>query len=107
LQYFNVAIVPFQVNENTKGNDLLKLHDYLAMGKPVVSTNIGGAVDLKEVIRIAQTPQEFLKRIEEFLKNHCCEDDVAHRKRHGLKNSWRARIGELEVLVKRSLQTKK
>jgi glycosyltransferase involved in cell wall biosynthesis len=107
LQYFNVAIVPFQVNENTKGNDLLKLYDYLAMGKPVVSTNIGGAVDLKEVIRIAQTPQEFLKRIEEFLKNHCCEDDVAHRKRHGLKNSWRARIGELEVLVKRSLQTKK
>ena len=107
MHYFDVAIVPFQVNENTKGNDLLKLYDYLAMGKPVVSTNIGGAIDLKEVIQIAQTPQEFLERIEELFGNSCGEDDVANRKRVGLKNSWHTRIGELETLVKRSLQTEK
>jgi glycosyltransferase involved in cell wall biosynthesis len=107
LQYFLVAIVPFQVNENTKGNDLLKLYDYLAMGKPVVSTNIGGAVDLKEVIRIAEDPKDFLKSIEELLVNPGSEDDVTQRKRLALKNSWCARIGELEALVKRSLQIKK
>jgi glycosyltransferase involved in cell wall biosynthesis len=106
MQYFDVAIVPFQDNENTKGNDLLKLHDYLAMGKPVVSTNIGGAVDLKEAIRIAEGPQEFLKSIEEFLVNHRSEDVVAQRKRLALKNSWRARTAELEALVKGSLATK-
>ena len=105
LQYFDVAIVPFQNNENTKGNDLLKLHDYLAMGKPVVSTNIGGAVDLKEAIRIAQGPQEFLKSIEELLVNRCSEDVVAQRKRFALKNSWRTRVAELEALVKGSLAT--
>ena len=106
MQYFDVAIVPFQDNENTKGNDLLKLHDYLAMGKPVVSTNIGGAVDLKEAIRIAQDPQDFLKSIEELLVNRHSEDFVAQRKRLALKNSWSIRIAELEALVKGSLATK-
>ena len=106
MQYFDVAIVPFQDNENTKGNDLLKLHDYLAMGKPVVSTNIGGAVDLKEAIRIAQDPQDFLKSIEELLVNRHSEDFVAQRKRLAMKNSWGTRIAELEALVKGSLETK-
>ena len=106
MQYFDVAIVPFQDNENTKGNDLLKLHDYLAMGKPVVSTNVGGAGDLKEAIRIAQDPQDFLKNIEEVLVKHRSEDVVAQRKRLALKNSWGARIAELEALVKESLATK-
>ncbi len=38
--YFDVAVVPFKINEHTKGNDLLKFHDFLAMGKPVVSTKM-------------------------------------------------------------------
>ena len=64
LNYFQVTIVPFQINDHTKGNNLLKFHDYLAMGKPVVTTNIGGAEDLKDVVRIADTPAAFLSQIE-------------------------------------------
>ena len=104
LQYFDVGIVPFQVNENTKGNDLLKLHDFLAMGKAVVSTNIGGAVDLKEAILIARDPQDFLRNIEELLAKPRNEVIVAERKRVALKNSWGSRITEVEALVKSSLE---
>ena len=106
LQYFDVAIVPFQKNENTKGNDLLKLHDYLAMGKPVVSTDIGGAMDLKDIIQVAQNPQEFLKSIEEVLGQPHSEEVVGQRKRVALKNSWRTRISELEAWIKGSLEGK-
>ena len=54
IRYFNVAFVPFKTNEHTKGNDLLKLHDFLAMGKPIVSSGIGGANDLERVVMVAQ-----------------------------------------------------
>lgn len=107
LQYFDVGIVPFQDNKNTKGNDLLKLHDYLAMGKPVVSTNIGGAVDLRDVICIADNPQEFLKCIEELLKKGEGEEEVVKRKHLAFKNSWNTRIAELETLVRKNLIQKK
>lgn len=102
LNYFNVAIVPFKINDHTKGNDLLKLHDYLAMGKPIVSTKIGGAEDLKDVVRIAQTPEEFLKEIEKALA-HTSPDLIQKRKNLALENSWPNRIKQLEKLIKHYL----
>ena len=102
IRYFNVAFVPFSKNEHTKGNDLLKLHDFLAMGKPIVSTEIGGATDLKEVIQMAGTPFEFLEAIEQAL--HFNKDaDVARRKQVALQNSWRNRIKEVEQLSRKAL----
>ena len=102
ISYFDVAIVPFRINEHTRGNSLLKLYDYLAMGKPVVSTNIGGADELKDVIRIAFEPEDFLRKIEMSLHDF---DVVSINKRKdvALQNSWSKRINELKVLLESSL----
>ena len=70
-----------------RSNDLLKLHDLLAMGKPIVSTEIGGAKDLKDVIRIAQKPSQFLEEIEKTLI-HDAAQEVGKRKNMAIKNSW-------------------
>ncbi len=101
--YFDVAIVPFKINEHTKGNNLLKLHDFLAMGTPIVSTRIGGANDLKDVIRIAQSPSDFMKEIEKALLDDNY-DNVLKRKNVAMKNSWHNRVKELEKLIKNSLK---
>jgi glycosyltransferase involved in cell wall biosynthesis len=106
IRYFNVAFVPFSKNENTKGNDLLKLHDFLAMGKPVVSTDIGGAKDLKEVIQVASTPFEFVEAIEKALHSDNDEDSV-RRKSVALKNSWHNRIKEMEKMVREEINVNK
>ena len=104
IRYFDVAIVPFTVNEHTKGNDLLKFHDYLAMGKPIVSTPIGGAADLKNVIRISQKPSEFLTKIENTLIEDTAQD-ILKRKDIALRNSWPQRIKKLEGLITARLGT--
>jgi glycosyltransferase involved in cell wall biosynthesis len=103
IHYFDVAIVPFKINDHTKGNDLLKLHDYLAMGKPVVSTDIGGADDLRDVIRIAGGPSDFRDAIEESLHNDT-QQNVSKRKNVALTNSWHIRIKELEELIRDRLE---
>jgi len=103
LRYFDVAIVPFKKNDHTLGNDLLKFHDYLAMGKPVVSTDIGGANDLKDVIRISFTKVDFLQQIEDALVNENSEN-ILKRKNRAFKNSWHNRIKELEDLIKGHLK---
>ncbi|MCP5002586.1 MAG: glycosyltransferase family 1 protein [Planctomycetes bacterium] len=102
IHHFNVCIVPFKVSNNTKGNDLLKLHDYLAMGKPTVSTEIGGAHDLRDVVRVVQRPIDFLNEIERFLYDDNM-DDILKRKNVALKNSWHNRVRELEELMKNRL----
>ncbi len=98
LSYFQVTIVPFGVNEHTRGNNLLKFHDYLAMGKPVVTTNIGGAEDLGDVIRIADTPETFLARIEEALADDS-QKLVQSRKKVAYENSWPNRIKEVKNIL--------
>jgi len=102
IRYFDTAIVPFKINEHTLGNDLLKLHDYLAMGKPIVSTDIGGAKDLEHVVRVSSDNHNFLQNIEESLS---CDtpDAILKRKQIAYQNSWKVRIKELDLLVKSDL----
>jgi glycosyltransferase involved in cell wall biosynthesis len=98
LSYFQVTIVPFLVNEHTRGNNLLKFHDYLAMGKPVVTTNIGGAEDLRDVIRIADKPDTFLTQIEEALAEDS-QQLIRNRKKVAYENSWPNRIKEVKNIL--------
>ena len=102
IHYFDAAIVPFKINEHTRGNNLLKFHDYLAMGKPVVSSNVGGATDFKDVLMIADGPSDFLLKIENSL--HCdTPADSIKRKNVALENSWQRRIKEVEGLIREGL----
>jgi len=103
IHYFDVAIVPFKKNEHTIGNNLLKFHDYLAMGKPVVSTNVGGATDFKDVLMIADGPFDFLLKIEKSLHSDTPADNIK-RKNVALENSWHRRIKEVEGLIRDSLK---
>ncbi|HEY5594540.1 MAG TPA: glycosyltransferase, partial [Nitrospiria bacterium] len=42
LERFDVCILPFLINDHTNGNDPIKIYDYMAFGKSVVSTRTAG-----------------------------------------------------------------
>ena len=75
------------------------------MGKPVVSTAIGGANDLRDVIRVVQRPSDFMEEIDKALLDDNY-DDVLKRKSVALKNSWHNRVKELEGLIKTGLENR-
>jgi glycosyltransferase involved in cell wall biosynthesis len=68
LKGMDVCIMPFPLNDLTRHGDSLKCYEYLAAGKPVVSTPVPSALRLPQVVRIADTPAEFLSAIEASLK---------------------------------------
>jgi glycosyltransferase involved in cell wall biosynthesis len=105
LQYLGLAFVPFICNEHTRGNDLLKIYDYLAMGKPVVSTDVGGADDLKDVLYVADYPEDFVKKMNIALKENS-PHLIRRRKSVGLENSWPVRMTYLEQLLQQFLEEK-
>jgi glycosyltransferase involved in cell wall biosynthesis len=73
--YFNVCIIPYVRNILTNNINPLKLKEYLATGKPVVSTALPEAVKLKDLISIAYDIDEFLICIEKSLiKNKVATD---------------------------------
>jgi len=67
VAHWNVALLPFAKNESTRFISPTKTPEYLAAGKPVVSTSIRDVVrpySVQGLARIADTPESFVKACE-------------------------------------------
>ena len=70
LAGWDVALLPFARNESTRFISPTKTPEYLAAGKPVVSTSIRDVVrpyGEMGLVRIADTPREFVEAVEQAL----------------------------------------
>jgi len=68
LDRFDVALLPFALNDATKFISPTKTLEYLAAGKPVISTPIRDVIDLYgESVEIAATPREWVAKIAALL----------------------------------------
>lgn len=68
LAYFDVALVPFAMNEATFLLSLTKTLEYMAAHKPIVATPIQDIIALYgDVVRIGYTPSEFVAQVEAAL----------------------------------------
>jgi len=64
---FDVAILPFTINELTLAANPLKMREYLAAGLPVVSSAIPEADKMKHVLRVARHKLEFLEQVDAII----------------------------------------
>lgn len=60
--------MPYDITTHVKTSFPLKCFEYLATGTPIVSVNLPMLADLKEIVKLANTPKEFLSHIENLLK---------------------------------------
>lgn len=72
LAHWDVAILPFAMNESTRFISPTKTPEYLAGGKPVVSTPIKDVVTpygKQGLVHIAESPVEFIDKVELALRD--------------------------------------
>lgn len=80
LAHWDAAMLPFAINESTEFISPTKTPEYLAAGKPVVSTAIRDVVRPygdKDLVLIARDPQGFAEAIDQALS----EDPIERRAR--------------------------
>jgi glycosyltransferase involved in cell wall biosynthesis len=77
---FDVAIMPWRQNRWIKACNPIKLKEYLALGKPVVSTPFPELKKYHDVVYQAKTPEEFAGVIEKALAEDNEELIAARRK---------------------------
>ena len=98
---WDVAMMPFAMNDSTRFISPTKTPEYLAAGRPVVSTPIRDVVrpygDLG-LVHIASTPEEFVKAIETAMA-----EDASERQSKAAKFlstiSWDKTQSEMEQLI--------
>ena len=84
---FNVAIMPWRQNRWIEACNPIKLKEYLALGKPVVSTPFTELQKYRDVVYQADTPEEFAKCIEKALTENSPER-IAARKKKVETSTW-------------------
>jgi glycosyltransferase involved in cell wall biosynthesis len=88
---FDVALMPFRINELTLNSNPLKVREYLAAGLPVVSTPIP-EVEVLGQCRIAGTPADFIREVEQALRD---PGPSVARSEAIRPESWEARVNEV------------
>lgn len=63
INTFDVCLIPFKVNELTKGVNPVKVYEYAASGKPVVSTYLPELEKYQDTIYLAKDYKEFVEFI--------------------------------------------
>lgn len=97
---FDVAIIPFVNSELTRNSNPLKLKEYLAAGRSVVSTPIPEVVEFSNIIKIAAGKEAFVLAVEECLRS---DSDEQRLKRSKLMNqeTWDQRFNIfVEIITK-------
>jgi len=98
VRHFSVGIIPFRYTDFIKTVYPLKLNEYLAAGIPVVTTNFGYLDDFKDVVRIAETADEFRASVQEEIANDTVEKKRI-RQNVAKANSWEHRAEEFSQMV--------
>jgi len=95
---FDVALMPFVMNELTVAANPLKIREYLAAGLPVVSSAIPEAERLKHVLYVAHSHPEFLQIIEQVIQSGKIGPQVAISEQMDCE-SWDAKVEEFSRVL--------
>jgi len=97
LACFDVCIAPLRRDELTASQSLLKLFDYMASGKPIVSTKADVALQSSGAIYVANDPAAFIASIQTALNES--EHLSLHRRRIAAQNSWDTRVLQIREIL--------
>jgi len=105
LNGIDIFLIPYVVDELTKYISPIKLYEYLAVGKPIVSTNLPEVSSLKEYVRFAQVAQDFAQQIHEGLISDT-QAQWSARRSEARQHSWENRLNLMMRNISDTLKEK-
>jgi glycosyltransferase involved in cell wall biosynthesis len=95
---FDVATIPFVINNLTESSNPLKLFEYLASGLPVVSVDIPEVVGHGGDVKVARDHGEFITLTEVALSENSTED--RYRRSESVRGeTWASRLEMLSGII--------
>jgi glycosyltransferase involved in cell wall biosynthesis len=91
---FDIGIIPFRINAITLATSPIKIFEYLAMGLPVVSTDLPECREIPGV-SIAKNHKEFLEQIEVAILRLGDTSLEEARKKFAKNQTWEHRVASL------------
>lgn len=101
---FDVCLIPFRLNDSTRGTLPMKFFEFLAAGKPVIATELPALADFSDYYYCIRTANEFSSVLQTAL--HEGSSRQSRRVEIARKFSWDARMLEIERILQDALERK-
>jgi glycosyltransferase involved in cell wall biosynthesis len=100
---FSAAIIPYRLTRQVLHSNPIKLREYLAMGKPIVSVSAPEIDKFAEVVSVARTREEFLARLDHAVGAGLTAEQRANQTKLASTMTWDARLTKVVEVVDRAL----
>ena len=90
MRAFDVCITPHCMSEFTESLNPIKLWEYLAAGKPIVSTSVAGFRDYPHLVHLAASPNAFVAACRDALREPASSGPA--RRAEAQRHTWDARL---------------
>lgn len=97
LHGFDICLLPFKVIPLTLATNPVKIYEYLAAGKPVVSVDLPEMTQFGDLVHIAGDKQAFVSAVDHVLSYPEPHALVERRKEFAAGQTWQHRV---EVLIR-------
>ncbi|HEX2779799.1 MAG TPA: glycosyltransferase [Gemmatimonadaceae bacterium] len=103
---FDVCLMPFALNEATEYINPTKTLEYMAAGKPIVSTAVSDVVhNFTPVVTVADSPDEFVAAVQRAL---VAPDSamIARGIEQARANTWESIVARMDRIVREALRVR-
>lgn len=100
---FDVAIIPYRLTPQVMHANPLKLREYLAMGKPIVSVSTPEIDKFATLVRIGRTREELLAHLDAAVERGLTQAEIDERTALASTMTWDANIRRVVERVQRRL----
>lgn len=100
IKGMDICMMCYLVNDWTYYGYPLKMHEYLACGKPTLSANLPAVREFADVVIIPEDYDGWQRAIEELLAEGPNPDMIQRRLEVARANSWHERVAKMLQLVK-------
>ncbi len=98
LKGMDVCLLPYINDERGHFRSPLKLYEYLAAGKPIISTPHPEAAEFADVLYQASTPDTFIQAVAQALTDETIEKQQ-QRQQLAQQHSWDRRVDDMERII--------
>ena len=101
MKAFDIAMMPFALNDATKFISPTKTLEYMAAGKPIISTRITDVVrDYSDCVLFADDAEEFTQNISAILNRKDNLTQISQYREILDKTSWDATASRMSAIIK-------
>jgi len=100
--WFNVSTIPFRINEVTESTSPIKLFEYMALGHPIVTTDMPECRKYRSAL-VAKSHEEFISLIDVAMQRCDNPDYLRTLVEEAKENSWECKARDIATILRKNL----